>query len=265
MGIAVVQCGAAAPQRVVSLCGQGDQLALQLLDRPQIAALSRFAADPDISPHWEAARGIPTTQGEAEALVQLHPDLVLAGAYSLSPALDLLQRRGVPVLRLGVPNDFEELRAQLREAGRAFHAEARAEAVIAAMDARLARIAATLAPPAERPGAIFCFQDGFVPSASTFPNALLEAAGYRNQGAALGHQGAALSLERLLMERPAYLFLAPYRADHPTATQAAPGALLRRLSPQTVMVQVPFRHLSCPDPSNLDLVEALIAARSSAP
>ncbi|MDD5351046.1 MAG: ABC transporter substrate-binding protein [Chthoniobacteraceae bacterium] len=262
--LALAACSAfaeppARPVRIVSVCLQGDQYLLQLVPRERIAALSQFAADPDLSEHWEAARGIPTTKGGAEELARLRPDLVLVSAFSPHLSVAVLKQHGVRVLELGLPNDFEQLRAQIRLAGDAVGEPERAEALVRSMDARLARLEARRPPPAQRPEALFYFQDGFTPGAHTFANALLEAAGFRNLGARFSAgMGASAPLEAVLTARPRFLILTRYREANPTQTQVGPDApLFRRLGPECRVLRVSFRHLAAADPANLELAEML--------
>ncbi|XHR27359.1 MAG: ABC transporter substrate-binding protein [Chthoniobacteraceae bacterium] len=245
------------PLKFASLCVQGDQLLLELVPREQIVALSHLAIDLDISVHANEARGIPLTSGGAEELAMLRPDVVLMAAYSMKTAAKALKERGVRVIELGIPNDFDELRALIRQTGADLGAEARAEALIAQMDARLERILARRPPPEKRPAAMFYFQDGFTPGAKTFCNALLEAAGFRNLGSHFSPGvGASAPLEAVLMARPQLLVLTRYREARPAQTQTFPLQLLfTKLGTQVTSVS--FVHLASPDPANLELAEKL--------
>ena len=247
------------PRRIVSVCVQGDQYLLHLVPRERIVALSQFAADPDLSAHWKQAQGVPLTHGSAEELARLRPDLVLASSFTPRLPVALLQQHGVRVLELGIPNDFDELREQIRQAGRALGEEARAEQWIGEMDTRLARLKAHRPAPEARPTALFYFQDGFVPGAHTFANALLEAAGFTNLGARLNSGvGASASLEAVLLARPQLLILTRYRAANPAQSQlSTTQPLFDKLKSQTAVLRVPFRQLASPDPSNLELAEQL--------
>ena len=248
-----------APRRIVSICLQGDQILLHLVPRERIVALSQFAADPDLSAHWEKALGYPLTRGSAEELARLKPDLVLASSFTTRLPVALLKQHGVRVLELGIPNDFDELRAQIRLAGEALGEEAGAEQWVREMDDRLDRLKAHRPAPDARPTALFYFQDGFVPGAHTFANALLEVAGFSNLGAGLNPGlGACTSLEAILLARPRLLILTRYREANPTQTQlSTTQPLFAKLGAQTEVVRVPFRQLASPDPSNLDLAEQL--------
>jgi len=251
----------AAPQRLISICGQGDQLLLQLVERKRIVALSDLANDPDISPHWREARGLPVIGGRAEDLVALHPDLVIAGKATTRPAVAMLKKLGVPVLEIAAPDDFDELRAQIREVARSLGEERRAEAIVKKMDGRLARLKTENAASPTRPQAMFYFQDGFTPGGHTFANAILEAAGFGNLGAKFSSGfGTSAPLEAVLMTRPRFLILTRYREANPTTTQiAAEQPLFAKLGADTTVLSVSFRDLACPDPDNLDLVELLHA------
>jgi len=207
-GVARAAAPAAKPRRIVSICMQGDQLLLQLVPRERIVALSALSADADTSAHWKEARGLPTTRSGAEELVRLKPDLVLVSPYSSLLTVEILERLGVRVLKLGIPTDFDELREQMRLAGRSLGEEERAEEIVRTMDGRLERLKARRLPVARQPTALVCFQDRFTPGAHTFPNAILEAAGFRNLASTLGSGGGrAASLEAIIMARPQYLIL----------------------------------------------------------
>jgi len=112
---------------------------------------------------------------------------------------------------------------------------------------------------------MFYFQDGYVPGAHTFANAILEAAGFRNIGCNFGSgAGGSASLESIVMARPQFLILTRYREDAPTRTQySTTQPLFRKLSAETEIISVSFRYLASPDPSNLDLAAMLQKTFSS--
>jgi len=247
------------PQRIVSICLQGDELLLQLVPRERIVALSALATDPDISAHWEAARGIPVTHGSAEDFIRLKPDLVLVSSNSTLLIVPLLKRLGIRVLELGIPTNFDELRDQIQQAGRSLGEEAKAEEIVRTMDARLERLQARRPPVAQQPSALFYFQDRFTPGSHTFANALLEAAGFRNLASSFSPGiGASASVETIIMARPQYLILAYFREGSPTRTQLCETQpLFCELGAETKVISVSFRDLISPDPSNLELAEML--------
>lgn len=247
------------PQRIVSICLQGDQLLLQLVPRERIVALSTLATDPDVSAHWEAARGIPVVRNDVEQIIRLKPDLVLVSSNSALLTVDFLKRLGVKVLELGIPTDFNELRDQIRRAGKSLGEEAGAEEIVKTMDARLDRLQARRPATADRPTALFYFQDQFTPGSHTFPNAILEAAGFRNLASMFSvGTGISTSVEAIIMARPRFLILTRFRETTPTQTQLSwMQPAFCRLGAETKVISVSLRDLVSPDPNNLELAESL--------
>ncbi len=137
---------AAAPVRVVSMNLCADELVLRLADRDQVLAVTYLARDSRGSTVATEAVGLPVTRGLTEEVVALKPDLVIAGAFTTRTTVGMLKRVGAPVLELGVPADLDGVRAQIRQVAAALGHPERGEAMVAALDARLAAIV-----PAKRP------------------------------------------------------------------------------------------------------------------
>ncbi|MEO1895141.1 MAG: hypothetical protein ABGX32_02600, partial [Methylococcales bacterium] len=77
----------ANPQRIVSINLCTDQLLMLLAKRENIESVSYFAANPDASAMFEEAAGIRKNQGQAEEILQMKPDLILAGTFTARPAV----------------------------------------------------------------------------------------------------------------------------------------------------------------------------------
>src|SRR3954471_4125615 len=77
-------CAAEAPRRIVSFNLCADQLAVALADREQIAGLSPFSTDPELSVVAEQAANFPRPSQRSEATVAMQPDLVLVGPHDRS-------------------------------------------------------------------------------------------------------------------------------------------------------------------------------------
>jgi len=248
--------GGEKPQRIVSLCVPGDQLLLYLVPRERIVALSQFAADPDLSPNYQKATGIPRIRGGVEALTAMQPDLVITSVYSTKSTTDALIKRGVKVVKLNIPNTFDELRAMIRDTARILSEEAKAEALIRDMDARLEQLQARRPPESDWPTAFISFQDHFtIGSYFSFAGTLLETVGCRNIGSQFA-SGRAVPLETALATRPQLLILARYNEANPISTQRNHTAdYFRRLG--TEVIPVSMRDIASPDPSNLEFAERL--------
>jgi iron complex transport system substrate-binding protein len=161
----------AGAARVVSLNLCADDYLLKLAPE-QAVAVSMLAADPSLSVVAAAARRIPRVRADAEAVLDLHPDLVLAGPYGAQTTLALLERRGLRVERLGLPQDFAAIAAETRRVAALLGEEARGEVLLAAMRAQLDT-------PARRPPvrAAFLEARGYVAGPDTLAGAVLRAAG----------------------------------------------------------------------------------------
>src|ERR1700760_771357 len=99
--LAALALGAAgaAPRRIVSLNACADQYLIALADKDQIVALTQFARDPNLSFYADRARGYPVSDGQAEAVLAMKPDLVIASPYHRGNELSLLKGRA-PMLEL---------------------------------------------------------------------------------------------------------------------------------------------------------------------
>jgi len=217
LSAALAQFPAGAASRVVSLNLCTDELLVQLAPE-RIAALTYLARDPALSVVAVEAPRFPAVRPSAEAVLALNPDLVLAAPWGARAALAVVEARGVPVLRVDLPADFAGIRAQTRRLAAALGVGERGEALLAAMDARLA--AAATRRPAAPPRALIWEPRGYTAGATSLGQAVLEAAGFAN--AAPG--GQRRGLESLLADppdllvvpsRPAFPSLATDLLDHP--------------------------------------------------
>lgn len=250
----------AAPARIASIWLCADVLVMRLAERDRIVSLSRFAADPALSPVAAAVRGISANRGRAEEILPLRPDLVIAGTNAAPATRALLRRLGARLLELPPAADFAGVRANIRRVAAALGTPTRGEAMIAAMDRRLA--AARTAAGA-RPRLLF-YRGGYVHGRGTLLDAIMRAAGFDNDGAALIGAGAGwVSLERLLLRPPDALLLGgtdSRRARRATGPAAHPA--LRRLVARLPTMPLPDRAWHCGWPDAADAVVALARFRA---
>lgn len=215
------------PQRVMSLSLCTDALALDLLPPRRILSVTYLAhrsSDPTLAA--KAAR-VGVNYGNVEEVLAEKPDLVLAGTYSTPAARALLRQLGAPMLVLPPANNFAEIRDAVRRVARVLGTEARAEALLAHMDAVLADLARSR--PARRIRVAAWSGDGYVPGRDTLFNALLEAAGGVNIAAPPGDRSSSFDIEQLLMAHPDVL---AYQAEEPAPalkTDTAEHPVLLRL------------------------------------
>jgi iron complex transport system substrate-binding protein len=215
----------AHPERVVSVTLSTDEMLLALVPEARILALSTFADDPLASNvRREARRVAPRVSGDAEALLALEPDLVVTNPFASADAMALLERSRVPVLRVPAATSIADVEEGLRTLADALGARARAEEVIAAMRAKLDRVADAV-DGARRPRAILYTTGGWVAGAGTLPAELLALAGADNAAALSGIAGhAVLAPELLLALDPEVVIVVDYRADGRARELFAPPA-----------------------------------------
>jgi iron complex transport system substrate-binding protein len=194
---ACLTCPAGAAEHVVSLNLCTDQM-LVLLAPEKIAALSPLARDPALSFVAARAASFPVVRPSAEAVLRLHPDLVLAARYGAQTVLGLLEDDGVPVLRAALPEDFAGIRAETRTLARRLDAQPRGEALIAAMDATLAGL-----PKRTRRTTALAWEPRFFTAGpGSLMDALMRAAGLINVS-----DGRRVGLEALLRHPPDLLIV----------------------------------------------------------
>jgi iron complex transport system substrate-binding protein len=217
------------PARVVSINLCTDQLALLLARPGQLAAVSRVAHDPVASALWQQAADLPTVPPDAEAIGRLDADLVLAGTWDPPATLALLRRLGYRVETFGLESSFDDIRAHVTRMGDLLGTPDRATALLAEMDAELARPL----PPGPPPRAALFSANGYTSGSGTLAHEILTAAGFSNIAAERGLAGLVrLPLEVLVMSDPDLLVtgqnygspaLAQSILRHPAARSLAAG------------------------------------------
>jgi iron complex transport system substrate-binding protein len=175
----------------------------------------------------------------------------------------LLQRLDLNVVVVPMAEDLDGVRTAVRITAAAVGEQARGEAMIAAFDRRLARMAA--APRgAAAPSALVYQMGGAVSVAGSLGDVVLAAAGFRNKaGEYQLTRGGQVPLELLAASPPDLVVLTSAADEYRTAV----GDNLRHpvlgvLRRQRTFVQVPSRLWQCGTPHIADAVERLAAARA---
>jgi iron complex transport system substrate-binding protein len=227
---------------VVSLNVCTDDLLVALAPE-RVAALSPLARDPALSVVAAQAAHLPWVRADAEAVLALHPDLVLAGEYGAQAVLGVLRAHGLRVEQFGEPADFAGVAAQVTAAARVLGVPARGAAMVAAMQARLAAVR-----PVARGSAVLWQARGFSAGPGGFGDAVLRAAGYRDLGT-----GGEMGVEALLALRPDMLITEAAPAYPSLATNMLWHPALAGLARRTVQPAL----MTCPGPWSVAAVEAL--------
>ena len=229
-----------AADRVVSLNLCTDQW-LMLLAPEKAAALSPLARDPSLSFVANAARAVPSVRASAEAVLALHPDLVLGTPIGATAALALLEESGVRVERIALPADFAGIRATARTMGDLLGVPDRAGRLIAGMDARMP------APgPARR--AVAWEPRGLTAAPGDVMHAALRQAGMEDLGA-----GRRVGVEALVRLHPDLLAVPENTAGASLATEMLNHPSLRAIPVRAI----PMTLTLCPIPASVEAVRAL--------
>ncbi len=249
------------PTRIVSTNVCADQLALALVERSRIASVSRLSTEPQISNYAEAAKGIPVNNARAEEIVELKPDLVLGDIYTGAHANRLSQSLGVPVHVIGAGASLDDVRKIVRGVAEAVGEPERGAAMIAAMDARIAR--AQSQPGAEITALVY-EPNGVSSGNGTLTHDVLKTAGLKNLAPELmpGSYGT-VPLELVIASAPRLLIL----DDAYTGTSSRAQSILRHpafrsLEGKSALYAMPSRLWICPGPWIAEAVEKLAAERA---
>ncbi|MBN9599105.1 MAG: ABC transporter substrate-binding protein [Afipia sp.] len=193
-----------APRRVVSFNLCADQLLLTLADPSQITALSPYALDDSLSVTTKAAAPFPRVGWDAESVINLSPDLVLAGPTD-RPTRAMLDAAGLRVVEVAFVTNLAQAGQQAREIGALLgHADRGAVLAQQLAQAQAQLAAAALKPP--RTAAIVQ-RGGYAEGSASLITAMLTVAGLRPLAAAPGGFGGFVSMETLLVDGPDVLVL----------------------------------------------------------
>ncbi len=227
--------------RTVSLNLCTDQL-LVLLAPEQITALEPLARDPALSFVAAQAAGLPQVRADAEAVLALHPDLVLAGRYGAQGTVALLRAHGTIVVQFDEAEDFAAVGLQVARMADLLGVPERGARLVAAMWRRLAKLRRQTGT------ALLWEAGGWSAGPGSFGDAILRAAGYTDLGS-----GGRVGVERLLAIRPD-LLVTETAARFPSmatdlAWHPALAGMLRRVVAPPLLV--------CAGPWSVGAVETL--------
>jgi iron complex transport system substrate-binding protein len=246
----------AKPSRIVSMNMCTDNLVLRLASLDNIKSVTWLSRDPRNSGVADLAMRVGVNHGLAEEIVPLDPDLILAGVFSTRTAVSLIKRTPLRLVEFGIPANFTEVREQIAALADLIGERENGEAMIRAMDQRLAAIG-----PASgvRPRAIVLNPNGATVGRDSLVSEIMELAGLRNVAAELGIESYGLvPLENVVLNDVDILIVSASR-DGPSslATEILNHPVLARLSERVKIVSVPARYWGCGGPEAVEAVAFL--------
>ncbi|HWA90090.1 MAG TPA: ABC transporter substrate-binding protein [Rhizomicrobium sp.] len=253
--------GVCAPKRVVSTFLCTDEYVWRLVPREHIAALSFEATDrhPVVSTIADAAAGIPTIRPSAETVMNHDPDLVVMYAGTMPALHAALASAHVAVLDVPWASTLDDVRRVTAMLGEKLDARARAAALLAEMDAKLAH-APKLTPPVRT----LIYEANGYTGTGAMTTALMARAGLEDVAAGMGPTRLdTVPVENILANPPELLILSgdaravSSRADlvphHPALAAFKGTAAWAKLTP-----------LLCPGPWSADAVATFAALGAKA-
>lgn len=242
---------AGPPSNIVSINLCADELLIALADPDQIAALSPYATDPDLSFMAKEAAKFRHDAAAAETVVDIGPDLVLAGRFTKLATRNMLTRLGYTVVPLDAARSIDQSISQIRQvAGLVGHSD-RGEALVDEIKAARQRALEAASRLAASPTAAGYQRRGYITGAETLIGELLSIVGLAHEGGTLaGQTGKFVPLERLVHIRPDYLVVAsPDKRPEDQGTALLAHPALTTLYPPDRRIVLPDVLTVCAGPS----------------
>ena len=197
-------------QRVVSLAPSNTEILFA------IGAGAQVVGRDETSDYPAGALTLPTVGGYSgfnlEAIVALHPDLVLAGGINTPELVSSLEKLGLTVFYLSNPATLEGMYTNLVTVSRLTGHQADAAALVDLLKVRVAAVDAKIKPLSYAP-TVYYELDATDPTKpytagpGSFVDLLISRAGGINIGNSLQGQWAQISLEQLVVANPNIIIL----------------------------------------------------------
>nr|WP_293452744.1 ABC transporter substrate-binding protein [Phenylobacterium sp.] len=219
-----------------------------------MAGLSARADDAD-SNLRALARGLPRRRVDLESALAARPQVVVRYWGGEPRLVQALEARGVRVVTIGEAAGFADVRANVRRVAEALDERAAGEALVARMDARLARAADAWAGAR----ALYLTPGGVTAGPGTLVDAILRAAGMTNAEARPGYR--TVSLEDLALHPPKAVVLGFFDTFQLAGDSWGLGRheVLQKVARERAVASLPGSMLGCPDWSAAEAAERLAA------
>jgi iron complex transport system substrate-binding protein len=248
---------AAELPRIASINLCTDQLLVTLADPAQILGLSPYSRDPARS--WDPVKAaqFPKLSGEAEDVLVLKPDVVVAGRYTKRATRELLKQKGLRVAEFDAARSPDDVKKQIRQMGDLVQHPDRADAEIKRLDAAIAHAREVVSRKPYRVLALS--RRGWVSGGDSLTSSLLATAGLSNAATELGYKlGGFASLEAIVSLRPDFLLVSEagdFAEDEGRAFMLHPA--LERFYPASKRLVIPEKLTVCGGPRLSEALDRL--------
>jgi iron complex transport system substrate-binding protein len=252
---------AEVPRRIVSMNLCADQMVLLLAEPGTVLSVSFLTADLHESPVAHLAQQTVLNHGQAEEIIALDPDLVIAGRYTTSAAKILLRRIGYEIVEIDIPPNFAGVRDAYLSLGEVLGRQGEARKLIEEFDRRFAVLESRVAGRSF--GSVLILDaNGFTVGRPSLVDQILTRIGLANVAVQLGISDfGQVTMEAVLLAEPDYMLRMLYRPDTPSlANQTLSHPALIRFLGNQPMIPVPQSWVNCGGPYLADAAEQVLEA-----
>jgi len=206
----------APPKRIVSLAPSITETLFAIGAGSQVVGVTTFCNFPAEAAALTKVGGFTADTLSLEAIINLSPDLVLAGDAGQLAPLEALKPLGIPVL-LFAPELLQEVYTDIEQLGAITGHEAEAATTLATMRQRIERVVAAVADmPSDQRLRVFweVFDEPLMTAGpTTFIGQLIELAGAQNIFADANEGYPQVSTEAIIERNPDVIIGPDYHAD----------------------------------------------------
>lgn len=252
---------AEGPRRIVSMNLCADQMVLLLAEPGTVQSVTFLTADPHESPVSHLTKGITLNHGQAEEVIALKPDLVVAGRYTTTASKILLRRLGYQIVEVDMPPTFAGVREAYRSLGEVLGRSGRAAEIIDDLDDRFLALMQRVGGRSF--GSVLILDaNGFTVGRPSLVDQVLTRIGLSNVAVQLGvGDFGQVTMEAVLLAEPDYMVRMMYRPDAPSlANQTLSHPALVKFLGGQPMIAVPQSWVSCGGPYLADAAEQVFNA-----
>lgn len=249
MLVLLASCSTAPQQHggIVSANPCIDAILVELVPSARIAAISNLSQTPDASSmDVRLAQKFRATGGTAEEIIALRPDLALLGSHTPETTVRAVQRAGIKVALIGVPNSIEESLTQIDAIGAAVGAGAKADALKQRISASL-----PLKNDAKMGQSLLVWAaGGLVPGTGTLIDDMITRAGFRNASRDYGLASwDILPLEPVASDAPDIVLIPSQAKSGEQENIGLRKRYFARFPAETHVVPMPANMLYCGGPT----------------
>ena len=206
------------PHKIISLALASDEILAALCDKSDLFGLSSLADDKFYSNITDFAASIPHKYSgkDLEKIIQAQPDLVVTASWADARDISRLRAAGIAVYTFKISDNLDDIRSLITTMGKLSGENAKASALLANMNSKLATIGTACAEQAHKRQLRGLLTDNlfYVFGKNTLSAQLLDVCHIQNIADKIGVSGVQnVSKERIVAAQPDMIFIAAYSAE----------------------------------------------------